>query len=384
MEESASLSGFAEDDRSGLPYLKDYRVGQVSTHGHDRPIVPLLASWKAFAGTMHRDNVPIPAQGSWAFDEMKGPGKIINIWCTVMPPMAWDMEKERLSAGVLLRNLARIRRLAAYHRLPELLQGVWIRIYFDGEEQPSVNAPLGSFFGVGFGEYKHYQSRYLMMTSGGYVCQFHMPFRRSARVVVTNTHEALSVPAFYGAVTYLTYPDEKPLARQGYFHARYREERPTSAGQPYLILDTNTMGVPDRPGHFVGVALHTEATRRQAGFAYLEGNTKVWVDDEPEQSLEYTGLEDYYQGAWYYVRPRNRRGSEFSAPYHGLTVKSLNRFGLLGSMLLAGVRRTRVSQYRFHPEGIPFRRSIRVASHHGEFDEIEGNYSSVAYWYQQH
>lgn len=384
MEEHGPLDVLIEEDRSGLPYLKDYRVRQVSTHGHDRPLVPLLRSWRPYAGTMHRDNVPIPPRGSWAFEEIAGPGKIINFWCTVMPPLAWDIEKEKLTAGVLWRNLSRIRRLAGYHRLPELLQGVWIRIYFDGEEKPCVNAPLGSFFGVGFGEYKHYQSRYLMMTSGGYVCQFHMPFRRSARVVIVNTHESLSVPAFYGAVTYLQYEDERPVARQGYFHAQYREERPTRAGEPYLILDTRTMGAPDRPGHFVGVVLNTEATRRDVGFAYLEGNTKFWVDDEPEPSLEYTGLEDYYQGAWYYVKPRNRQGSEFSAPYHGLTVKSLSRFGLLGAMVLAGVKRTRVSQYRFHPEGIPFRRSLRVASHHGEFDEIEGNYSSVAYWYQQH
>jgi len=48
------------DDCHGLPYLKDYRVAQVTTHGHDRPIPALLPTWKEFAGTMHRDNVSIP------------------------------------------------------------------------------------------------------------------------------------------------------------------------------------------------------------------------------------------------------------------------------------------------------------------------------------
>ena len=144
------------------------------------------------------------------------------------------------------------------------------------------------------------------------------------------------------------------------------------------------MGLENQPGHYVGVVLSTEAVEASSGFAYLEGNTKIWVDGETEQSLEYTGLEDYYQGAWYYVKTGDRPVTEFSAPYHGLTVKTFNRMGLLGSMLLANTKRTRVCQYRFHPEGIPFSQSIHIACHHGEFDEIAGNYSSVAYWYQQH
>ena len=100
-------------------------------------------------------------------------------------------------------------------------------------------------------------------------------------------------------------------------------------------------------------------------------------------SLEYTGLEDYYQGAWYYTKTKYRPVTEFSAPNHGLTVKTLNRHEMLGSMLLAGVKPMRLSQYRFHPEGIPFKRSIRITVHHGEFDEVEANFSSVAYWYHQ-
>ena len=174
------------------------------------------------------------------------------------------------------------------------------------------------------------------------------------------------------------------MENQAYFHAKYRQEHPTRRGEPYLILDTSEMGATGRPGHYVGVVLSTEAVERKSGLAFLEGNTKIWVDGEAEQSLEYTGLEDYYQGAWYYVKTRGRPGAEFCAPYHGLTVKSLNRQGLLGSTLLANMQRNRVCQYRFHPEGIPFNQSIRVTCHHGEFDEIAGNYSSVAYWYQQH
>ena len=375
---------FTDDDRQSLPYLKDYRVGQVTTHGHDRPIPGLLPSWKEFAGEMHRDNVPIPPGGSWSFDVIQGPGKIINIWCTAVPPMDFNLLADKFTLPVLLRNMKYITPIFSYHKFSQLLKNVWIQIYFDDETTPCVDAPLGDFFGVGFGEYKHYQSNYLMMTAGGYICQFHMPFRKKAQVVMVNKNNQLWVPAFYGAVTYLNYADERPLENQAYFHAQYRQQFPTQRGEPYLILDTLQMGGLNKPGHYVGVVLSTEAENKKSGFAYLEGNTKMWVDGETEQSLEYTGLEDYYQGAWYYVKTRNRAVTEFSAPFHGLTVKSFNRFGLLGSMILAGTARTRVCQYRFHPEGIPFNQSIRITCHHGEFDEIAGNYSSVAYWYQQH
>lgn len=372
-----------DDDRHNLPYMKNYRVAQVTTHGHDRPITAMLPTRKEFAGTMHRDNVPIPARSSWAFEEMPGPGKIINFWFTAMPPVDFDLEAGKITPGDIIRNLSTLRHLLAFDKFEGLLRNVWLNIFFDEDTIPSVDAPLGDFFGVGFGEYKPYQSRYLMMTAGGYVCQFHMPFRKKARLVLVNKNEYLHVPQFYGAVTYLQYPDEMPLEGQGIFHARYRAETPTTPGRPYLILDTSQIGYPEAPGHYVGVVLNTEGASKEAGFYFLEGNTKIWVNGESEPSLEYTGLEDYYQGAWYYTKTRHRPITEFSAPYHGLTVKSLNRWGMLGSMVLSHIKPMRLSQYRFHPEGIPFKRSIRITVHHGEFDEVAANFSSVAYWYQR-
>jgi len=332
---------------------------------------------------MHRDNIPIPAAESWDFEEISGPGQIVNIWCTAAPPVDFKMLEDKIKTADLLRNVKYLRHILPYDYFPYLLKNVWIQIFFDDESTPSVNSPMGDFFGVGFGEYKHYVSRYLAETAGGYICQFHMPFRRKARVRMVNKNTDLAVPAFYGAVTYLTYPDESPLEHQGYFHAQYREENPTNPDRPYLILDTPSMGIPDRPGHYVGVVLNTQGASKKAGMYFLEGNTKMWIDGEPEQSLEYTGLEDYYQGAWYYTKTRHRSITEFCAPYHGLTIKSFNRLGMLGSMLLARTKKMKLSQYRFHPEGIPFQHSIRITVHHGEFDEVECNFSSVAYWYQK-
>ncbi|GAB4312830.1 MAG: hypothetical protein Kow0069_13710 [Promethearchaeota archaeon] len=373
-----------DDDAHGLPRLKPYRVFQVSTHGHDRPLVPLVKTWKKFEGVLHRDNVPIPPGGSWEFPVMEGPGKVVNIWCTMMPPLDFNPNDYRGTALLWrgLKNWRQFWKIVPFHRFPLMLKGLWIRAYFDGESKPSVDAPIGDFFGVGFGEYKPYKSRYLMETAGGFVCQFHMPFRRTCRVQIVNKIRKLWEPAFYGAVTFLRYPDDSYLEGQAYFNAKYRKEFPTTEGKPYLILDTAEMGEKGQPGHFAGVVLNTECLDRRLGFLFLEGNTKFYVDDEEEPSLEYTGLEDYYQGAWYYTKTRNRRRTEFSAPYHGVTVKSFNRRGQLAMLLLSRFKRCRVSQYRFHPEGIPFSRRLRVTCHHGEFDEVPGNYSSVAYWYQ--
>lgn len=383
MSPERSEKWYTDDDRHGLPYLKDYRVVQVSTHGHGRPVVPFVPGRRGFVEALRNDSVPIPPRGNWAFEEMEGPGKIVNFWCTALSTMDFNLVDEKISLGAILRNRDSIRHMIAFDKFWNLLRNVWVQIHFDDSASPAVNAPMGDFFGVGFGEYRHYMSRYLMMTAGGYVCQFHMPFRKKARVVLVNKNEKLWVPAFYGAVTYLQYPDAEPLENQAYFHAAYREEAPTQPGQPYLILDTTRMGLAERPGHFVGVVLNTEGANKKAGFRFLEGNTKIWVDSETEHSLEYTGLEDYYQGGWYYRKTSRRKRTEFCAPYHGLTIKTLSRFGPLGTTLLARQKRQRLSQYRFHPEGIPFRRSIRVAVHHGEFDEVETNFSSVAYWYQQ-
>ena len=83
------------------------------------------------------------------------------------------------------------------------------------------------------------------------------------------------------------------------------------------------------------------------------------------------------------MKTSRRDRTEFCAPYHGLTVKTLSRFGFVGTTLLARRRPQRLSQYRFHPEGIQFRKSLRITVHHGEFDEVAANFSSVAYWYQR-
>ena len=344
---------FTDDDRHGLAYLKDYRAGQVTTHGHDRPIPPLLPSWKEFAGTMHRDNVPIPPGGKWCFDEIQGPGKITNIWCTVAPPIDFNLLEEKVTLPALLRNWKHLRQVFPYHRFPDLLKNVWIQIYFDDEPLPSVDAPLGDFFGVGFGEYKHYVSRYLEMTDGGYVCQFHMPFRKKARVEMVNKNAALWVPAFYGAVTFLRYPNDLPLENQAYFHARYRQEQPTTRGEPINPgYPANGPGRPARP--FCRRGPFHRSSRGQIRFCLPGGqhqNLGGWRK-RAEPGIHRPGrllpgrlvLRQNPRPSWSRIlRPLPRPDRQILQPH-----------GAAGVHAPGEHRPHRVSQYRFHPEGIPF------------------------------
>jgi len=240
----------AHNELDGLPIFKEYKVLQVSTHAHDKPIQP-MGMWKEFAGTMHRDNVAIAVNDKYIFPEMEGPGKIINIWFTMTPavpipkgvdPQDFLLKDGKLNMKYIRKNwrafLRMVKRVIRHNEKPIVHKKLYLRIYFDNEEKPTVDCPLGDFFGTGFGNYKHYWSRYLNTTAGGYVCNFHMPFKNKARVEIVNMSNQYGVIAFYGAITYIKYPNEDPIKNMGYFHCKYHEEHPTKKGIPFLFLNT--------------------------------------------------------------------------------------------------------------------------------------------------
>jgi hypothetical protein len=224
-----------------------------------------------------------------------------------------------------------------------------LRMYWDGDANPSVECPVGAFFGVGFGEQKDYISMPLDETSGGYNCYWPMPFHRSARWTLTNG-AGRPIDAFYYNIDY-TALDSLPADTRA-FHAQFRRENPTTPGVNYTMLETAGAG------HYVGTALF------MAGKAlyFLEGNEMVYVDGETTPSIEGTGTEDYFSSGWYFDR------GVYSAPYHGVVIKD--------------EARSRVSAYRWHIEdAIPFTSSIRFTIEHGTGNAETADYSSVAYYY---
>jgi hypothetical protein len=230
-----------------------------------------------------------------------------------------------------------------------ILSQVIIRMYWDGDQYPSVECPIGAFFGVGFGMQKEYISLPLSETSGGYNCYWPMPFHKSARWTLANG-SGKQLELFYYNIDY-TALDSLPTGTR-HFHAQFRRENPTTPGKNYTILETAG------EGHYVGTALFMKGR----SMSFLEGNEMVYIDGDIKPTLEGTGTEDYFCSGWYFDR------GLYSAPYHGVVIKD--------------EKAPRVSAYRWHIEDtIPFSKSIRFTIEHGSENTVPADYSSVAYYY---
>ena len=259
---------------------------------------------------------------------------------------------------------------------PNHLKALVLRMYWDGEPAPSVEAPIGDFFGLGLGDYFLYQSVPLAVGSDKALNSFFtMPFQKHARVTVTN-EGAEKVDSFYFNLDYRAY--RKPLpAGQLYFHAQYRQAAPApgwtnqwqSNGDSIVNDKKNLNGEGNYVwleatgrGHFVGVTM--SVLQNQDGW-WGEGDDMFFVDGETTPSINGTGSEDYFLGAWDFG------GRAFSYGLFGAPVVGPERIG------------SRWSLYRFHLDSpIPFTQSLRATIEHGHANHRSDNFYSVAYWYQ--
>jgi hypothetical protein len=259
---------------------------------------------------------------------------------------------------------------------PHHLKALVLRMYWDGEAMPSVETPIGDFFGLGLGDYYLYQSVPLAVGSDKALNSFFpMPFQKHARITVTN-EGGRKVDAFYFNIDYRMY--DKPLpADQLYFHAQYRQASP-ARGWTNQWHDNGDALVEDKKnlngegnyvwmeatgrGHFVGVTM--SVLQNQDGW-WGEGDDMFFIDGEKMPSINGTGSEDYFLGAWDFG------DHAFSYGLFGAPVKGAE---------LAG---SRSSVYRFHLDSpIPFTRSLRATIEHGHANHRSDNFFSVAYWYQ--
>jgi hypothetical protein len=275
-----------------------------------------------------------------------GPGIITHIWITIASPEKYHLKK------------------------------LVLRMFWDGEASPSVETPIGDFFGLGLGDYVPFESTPLAVASDKALNSFFpMPFRKRARITVANQGSE-DLDAFYFNIDYQAFPEDLP-ADTMYFHAQYRQATPakgwTSEWQAndapavndrknlegennYVWMEANG------PGHFVGVTM--SVLQNQDGW-WGEGDDMFFVDGEKYPSINGTGSEDYFLGAWDF----------------GEHAFSYARFGApLKGAELAG---SRSSVYRFHLDSpIPFTRSLKATIEHGHANHRSDNFFSVAYWYQ--
>jgi hypothetical protein len=275
---------------------------------------------------------------------------------------------------------------------PDYLRRVLLRAYWDGESNPSVESPVGDFFGVGHARVSSFWSLPLNMVTGGAPqaanraamnCFFPMPFSRGARLEIEN-QGAKPLGGVYYYVDYEEHAGLPPEALR--FHAQWRRENPTrgsldlsdpasTIGRTYEIVNLDgqqnyVIVEATGRGHYVGCVLSVDHTNPIHNFGWFgEGDDMIFIDGEAYPSVHGTGTEDYFCAAW------GLPAGACSMPYHGVSLAGPTE----GPAAYSG----KWTMYRFHIEDpVMFTTSLRVTIEHGHGNVHASDYSSVGYWYQ--
>lgn len=295
----------------------------------------------------NRDHIPNIKDGEkLVIFDAKGAGIIKHIWFTMSQP-----------PDILNRN------------------DIILRMYWDGAEYPSVESPIGAFFGQGWSEAYNYSSLPLAATpkeGRGLVSYFTMPFAEGAKIEIENQTGGEMRAFFY----YIDYEEMDRLPKNaGRFHAWYNREVTQPSGEKenewevfgatglnptgkenYLIADIRGKG------HFVGVNYYVNSP---TPMWYGEGDDMIFIDGDTLPTLNGTGTEDYFNTAWC---PQE----VFLHPYFGYA-RVNNDVGYLG----------RTHLYRFHiQDPVYFNKRLKFTIEHGHNNALTLDLSSVAYWYQ--
>lgn len=232
----------------------------------------------------------------------------------------------------------------------DVLEKVWIVIYFDGQEVPNVLAPLGQFFGVSSMDGGDYGGLGVGKNGDRMWCRYPMPFSQGMEIRLISVSDQITEITY--SVTWRKGPVDDDLL---YFNARYQEAE-TEAGKPYTAFSTQGSG------HFAGLNLLIDGA---PSLSFLEGDP-VFVIDGDDTVYHGTGTDDYFNGGWYF------KSGPFATATHGCTEK------VNGAPTSVGAYRTHIT------DAVPFDRSFALLLEHGAHNDQPGiNYSSVAYWYQR-
>ena len=238
----------------------------------------------------------------------------------------------------------------------DILNGIWIRIYWDNESNPSVSAPLGSFFAIGqFGTYRARSLAAGLDDSNTLYMYFPMPFEKHARIELFNSR---GVPANGISYEIKHKPFAFPFAQVGYFKTQFTQQTATPGdGRDAMILDT------EGTGHMVGVVLSIIG---EANRLYLEGDERIYIDDSQTPAIYGTGTEDFFNGGWYF------RSGPFSLPLHGNTAN------------IHDDSFDRTAAYRlFLQDAIPFNKHLTAGIEHGPVNDASEEAWTLAYYYHK-
>jgi hypothetical protein len=260
-----------------------------------------------------------------------------------------------------------------------------LRFYWDDSPEPSVECPIGDFFGLGHGMRKNFITLPLQMSpqnGKGFNSWWPMPFRSGARVEVENQGEKPYYHYFY--IDYESYASEEAVSDLAYFHVQWRREADTKgwaheeglamrntrddkrhlnlgADNNYVICEAEGNGV------YCGAHLDIDCFQRNPNDWYGEGDDMIFIDGKQwPPALHGTGTEDWFHCAYCPTQ-------EYNAPYHGLILYSGNPDWRW---------KGKNTVYRYHIEDpLRFRKSILVSIEHGHANKLSNDYASTAYYY---
>ena len=274
--------------------------------------------------------VPIPPGQAVTLLDVPGPGMVRSIWLTVLD------------------------------RSPAALRSLVVRMYWDGCPHPSVEVPLGDFFGLAHGRAAHFYTPYLAVAEGkGFNCYFPMPFASRAVITITNDGPEAEKQLFYQVN--LTLGDEitDDMAR---FHTHFRRETPPPRA-PFVLLDTQ-----GSPGVLTG--MNVSALPTSAG-TWREGDFRFYFDGEDRATIIGTGWSDWFASAWGLgVHQTLYAGSNYQVPHPDFGDKYF------------------CSSYRLHVlDPVYFRSGLRIEHDQRGFAGFNQNrqddWCATVWWYQQ-
>jgi hypothetical protein len=253
-----------------------------------------------------------------------------------------------------------------------------LRIYWDGEETPSVETPLGSFYAMGHDFEPHtVNSAMVVVAPHRALCSYwQMPFRKNAKITLFNEGAADANIIAYKVV----YTQKDIPAEAAYFHSQFRHSITSAENPEHIILD----GVRGK-GLYVGTYLAYDVL--VSGW-WGEGEVKFFIDgDGKYPTICDNGTEDYFGGAWNFSAD-----GAFSDEHFYKSEEVFNTLYLGMPLAKAdnphGPRK--YSLYRWHvPDPIGFSKDIKVTiqtlgwypgrNRYGPCPAVIG---SVSYWYQ--
>lgn len=263
---------------------------------------------------------------------------------------------------------------------PGAIQQIWmtptgewrktiIRMYWDGENNPSVEVPVGDFFCAGWGVYAPLSSMAVCVNPGSaFNCYWQMPFRKHCKITMEN-RDKKPMRLYYQINYTLTEVPEDAA----YFHAQYRLSAPTVKAE-HTILD----GVKGR-GQYVGTYMAIQPTNN--GW-WGEGEIKFFMDgDKTYPTICGTGTEDYFCGSYNFENQKTHQFEEFCTPYAGLH-QVIRPNGVY-------ISQQRYGLYRWHIlDPIRFEKDLKVTiqdlgwRNDGTYLDQKSFISTVAFWYQ--